>query len=73
MNTNSSFSISGQIIAEFEEDASLYKPSVPEYVPIESLPKKPYRTLLGPDATSTLVVAPSDADRQEATEPLARS
>ena len=39
MSTNPLFSISGQIIAEFEEDASLYKPSVPEYVPIESLPK----------------------------------
>ena len=72
MNSDISISISCQIIAEFEEDASLYKPSVPEYVPIDSLPKKPDRTLFGPDEPSTRVVVASEADRQETAEPLAR-
>ena len=68
MSTKPSYSISGQIIAEFEEDASLYKPSVPEYVPIESLPKKPYRMLLNTDAQPT-----SETDGDVTTKPLAKS
>lgn len=68
MSTNPSFSISGQIIAEFEEDASLYKPSVPEYVPIESLPKNPDRVIFNADAQQL-----SQSDRDVTTKPLAES
>ena len=73
MNSDISISIGCQIIGVFEEDASQYAPAEPEFVPIDSLPKKPYRTLFGPDAPSTRVVVAAEADRQETAEPLAKS